>query len=103
MPSATAMPDLGGVVTLGRRTARWPSRLRPQIRVEAPAIATVDTTGAGDAFVGVLAAMLDAGSSATRRPEKRGRRRDACVHPHGAQPALPDRAAIDALVAQLQR
>jgi ribokinase len=59
-------------------------------------IVPIDTTGAGDTFVGVLAAGLDLGA-----PIETALRR-ACVAAglaclaRGAQTAMPDAAAIDA-------
>src|SRR5712675_1411859 len=72
-------------------------------RIEVPAlpIEAVDTTGAGDTFVGGLAAALDLGShlkSALRRASAAAGL--ACLG-CGAQTAMPDRAAIDAAMAQL--
>jgi ribokinase len=72
-------------------------------RLEVPAltITAVDSTGAGDAFVGVLAAALDAGlplAAALRRASVAGGL--ACLAA-GAQSALPDVAAIDRAVATL--
>jgi ribokinase len=95
--AAAVSPRLAVVVTLGSKGAiacgageRW--------SVAAPEVRIVDTTGAGDAFVGVLAAALD----------RRASLRDALVRAvtagtlacsmHGAQPSLPDSAAIDALL-----
>ena len=56
----------------------------------------VDTVGAGDTFVGYLAAGLDAGLSleaAMRRAAKAASL--ACLKP-GAQPAIPYAAEVDA-------
>jgi ribokinase len=88
------------VVTLGGRGAvaagtdgAW--------RVDALPVETVDTTGAGDAFTGVLAASLDRGAplpEALHRASIAGGL--ACRVP-GAQPSLPDRPAIDARLADL--
>jgi ribokinase len=61
----------------------------------------VDTTGAGDAFAGALAASLDAGldlPAALARASVAGAL--ACTK-EGAQPALPMRAEIDAALARL--
>ncbi len=72
-----------------------------QIDIPALAIEPVDTTGAGDTFVGVLAAGLDqqlALLAALRRASAAAGL--ACLA-RGAQSAMPDRAAIDAAVARL--
>jgi ribokinase len=77
--------------------------LRDGRRLEIPVLAidAVDTTGAGDTFVGVLAAGLDqdmALEPALRRASAAAGL--ACIA-HGAQTAMPDAIAIDAAVARL--
>jgi ribokinase len=72
-------------------------------RVAVPAlpIAPIDTTGAGDTFVGVLAAALDQDidlATALRRASAAAGL--ACLA-RGAQSAMPDAAAIDAAAARL--
>jgi len=72
-------------------------------RLDIPAltIEAVDTTGAGDNFVGVLAAELDRGlvlEPALRRASAAAGL--ACLA-HGAQSAMPNAAAIDKAVARL--
>jgi ribokinase len=72
-----------------------------RITVPALAIEPVDTTGAGDTFAGVLAAGLDQClplDLALRRASAAAAL--ACLA-LGAQPAMPDRAAIDAAVSRL--
>jgi ribokinase len=74
---------------------------RDRIQVSAPRIKVIDTTGAGDAFVGAYAAALDAGNDrphALRIATAAGSL--ACTG-HGAQPSLPTRAAIVALLLSL--
>jgi len=69
--------------------------------VPALAVDAVDTTGAGDTFVGVLAAGLDRGlalNAALRRASAAAGL--ACLR-HGAQTAMPDAAAIDAAAQRL--
>jgi len=64
-------------------------------------IVPVDTTGAGDTFVGVLAAAIDRGlplDNALRRASAAAGL--ACLA-RGAQTAMPDAAAIDAAVTRL--
>ena len=70
-------------------------------RVGALPIEPIDTTGAGDAFVGVLASSLDRGlplSKALHRASVAGGL--ACLVP-GAQPSLPTRQAIDEQLVRL--
>lgn len=73
------------------------------LTVPALPITPVDTTGAGDTFVGVLAAALDIGA-----PLEAGLRRAsvaaglACLA-QGAQTAMPNAAAIDGAMARLPR
>jgi ribokinase len=88
------------VVTLGSRGAL---AIGPDggYRVEALAVEAVDTTGAGDAFTGVLAAALDQGISlpdALRRASVAAGL--ACTR-IGAQTSQPTVAAIEAALAQL--
>jgi ribokinase len=52
----------GVVVTLGAAGALVTKRGEPAVSVPAPSVTAVDTTGAGDAFVGTFAVALAAGS-----------------------------------------
>ena len=68
-------------------------------RAASPKIEAVDTTAAGDTFVGAFAAALDAGlpfGTALRRGTVAGSL--ACTR-HGAQPSIPTGAEIDAVMA----
>jgi ribokinase len=85
------------VVTLGANGALAVNE-EQMWRLHAPAVEVVDTTAAGDAFVGALAAALDRGNdlpSALRFGVAAG---SLACSVRGAQSALPDRAAIDALL-----
>jgi ribokinase len=124
-PAALADIDIlvanrGEAATLGADPAALAGRLRQALvvtdgaagstawlaeggRIDTPALAIdpIDTTGAGDTFVGVLAAALDAGV-----PLALGLRRAstaaglACLA-RGAQSAMPDAREIDAALANL--
>ena len=91
----------GLVVTRGAAGAV--ALLRDGTRIEVPALAIepIDTTGAGDTFVGVLAAAVDLGA-----PLETGLRRAsaaaglACLA-RGAQTAMPDSLAITAAIDRL--
>ncbi|WP_376961407.1 ribokinase [Azospirillum sp. A26] len=93
-PSLCAV--LGGTVirTLGGDGVEW-SAVDGSGRQPAPAVAVRDTTGAGDCFVGVLAAELDLG-----RPLAAAIRRAACAASlsctrAGGQASLPAAAETD--------
>lgn len=87
------------VVTLGPDGAR---AVTPEGRISVAAhkVEPVDTVGAGDTFCGYLAAALDAGldlETAMRRAAVAGSL--ACLKP-GAQPAIPLKADVDAVLAE---
>jgi len=98
---------LGGSVirTLGGDGVEWSSVDASAVdgsgRQPAPAVAVRDTTGAGDCFVGVLAAELDRG-----RPLAAAIRRAACAASlsctrAGGQASLPAAAETDAALGSL--
>jgi len=91
----------GLVVTRGAAGAL--AILRDGIRIEVPALAIepVDTTGAGDTFVGVLAAALDLGSTLETALRRASAAAGLACLARGAQTAMPDGAAIDAAVRRL--
>jgi ribokinase len=84
------------IVTLGGDGARAATVGGELTSVAALPVTPVDTTGAGDTFVGYLAAGLDAGldlEAAMRRAAAAGSL--ACLKP-GAQPAIPYATDVDA-------
>ncbi len=93
------------VITLGARGARYVGA-DGQFEVPAPAVAAVDTTGAGDVFAGVLAAHWppNPGASPAARAQRRRALRCACAAGAlatlvpGAGNCAPDAEAIDAAV-----
>ena len=109
VPNQTELTQLGGasalldagvstvVVTLGARGIRVITR-DGSVEVPPYAVRAVDTTGAGDAACGALAASLAAGSdmiTAARRAAAAGA---LAATRHGAVPSLPTFSEIDALV-----
>ncbi|HEV2100954.1 MAG TPA: ribokinase [Stellaceae bacterium] len=71
------------------------------LSVPALPIVPIDTTGAGDTFVGVLAASLDASTSAEIALRRASAAAGLACLARGAQSAMPDPAAIDAAMARL--
>ena len=95
----TALVD-SVVVTLGASGAVWAQRDGGGGQVAGFPVEAVDTTAAGDAFVGALAAALerrDALPDALRRANAAGA---LAVQRHGAQPSLPNAAAIEAFLSE---
>ncbi|MER6826143.1 ribokinase [Streptosporangium sp. NPDC000563] len=87
------------IITLGARGALTASGDGPAVRVEAPTVAVVDTTAAGDTFVGALAA-----ARVERQPVERAVRfataaAGLSVQRAGASTSMPTRAEIDGSLA----
>ena len=91
----------GLVVTRGAAGAL--AILRDGTRMEVPALSIepLDTTGAGDTFVGVLAAALDLGSTLEAALCRASAAAVLACLARGAQPAMPSDAAIAAAVGRL--
>jgi ribokinase len=72
-------------------------------RIETPALAIdpVDTTGAGDTFVGVLAAGLNRRLALPQALRRASAAAGLACLGRGAQSAMPERAAIEAAAARL--
>jgi ribokinase len=86
------------IVTLGPDGARAVTASGDVIEVPAHKVTPVDTVGAGDTFVGYLAAGLEAGlglEAAMKRAAVAASL--ACLKP-GAQPAIPMRDEVEAIV-----
>jgi ribokinase len=94
LAAAAAVHDLTIVVTLGRQGA-LAARGSEVLRVQAPDVRVIDTTGAGDAFAGTLIAALEGHArldDALRRAVAAG---SLACSAAGAQPSFPERAAVD--------
>jgi ribokinase len=94
LAAAAAVHDLTIVVTLGKQGA-LAARGSELLRVQAPDVRVIDTTGAGDAFAGTLIAALEGRArldEALRRAVAAG---SLACSAAGAQPSFPERAAVD--------
>ena len=95
-PEALPVPFL--IVTLGSRGAFWRREGEAPVTVPAFPAEAVDTTGAGDTFLGYSLAGLDAGLE----PEAALRRASAaaalCVSREGAADAIPPAHEVDAFL-----
>jgi ribokinase len=91
----------GLVVTRGAAGASAFLADGSRLDLSALAIDPVDTTGAGDTFVGVLAAALDSGASLETALRRATAAAGLACLARGAQTAMPDAAAIDAAMANL--
>jgi ribokinase len=88
------------VVTLGARGAGYLDASSAQGVAEgvcpAPAVDVVDTTGAGDTFVGYLAAALASGLDIARAVERAVVAGAISVETAGAEPSIPTADQVDA-------
>jgi ribokinase len=98
--AAAAAADIDGLEVVVTRGAAGAISVRghDRIHVPAPSVQVIDTTGAGDAFVGAFAAALDAGEDRPKALSIATAAGSLACTMHGAQPALPTRDAIDALL-----
>jgi ribokinase len=91
---------MGCVVTMGSGGA-YASLPGGEWQVDALPVEPVDTTGAGDAFVGVFAASLDAGLDAADALHRASVAGSLACLTEGAQPSMPSAADIDQRLAGL--
>jgi len=93
--------DIALVVTLGERGVALRPRAQPVVWVPAPPARVVDTTGAGDAFVGAFAVGLGLGWSPDAAATLGCAAGSDSVTRAGTQTSYPDRAAAAALLAHV--
>ncbi|WP_033291422.1 ribokinase [Amycolatopsis jejuensis] len=89
--------DLGpraAVVTLGAKGAVVVESDK-STTVDSPQVQAVDTTGAGDAFAGALAASLAEGAPLVAAAERAVKVAAVSVTRHGAQPSYPTAAELE--------
>lgn len=99
LSAAPGLLDLGprsAVITLGANGAVYAESGTIE-HVSSPEVEVVDTTGAGDAFVGALAAKLAGGSSLKDAVSYAVRAGAAAVTKQGAQGALPTPDIVEAM------
>ncbi len=92
--------DVTAIVTLGA-DGGWAFRPGAAWRFGALPLTAVDTTAAGDAFVGALSAALDAGEDLPAALARASVAGGLACTAQGAQPSLPDKVAIDAALTKL--
>jgi ribokinase len=94
--------DLDVVVTLGSNGALVvPGRGGPVTHIDAPEVAAVDATGAGDCFCGTLAVSLAGGASLEEAARISVAAAALSVTVAGARGLLPGRAEAESLAATL--
>ena len=104
LAAALARRARSAVVTLGGDGAVVASPDLPEpLRLPAPAVEVVDTTGAGDAFVGTLAAELARGAPLPGAAQRGVAAGALAVETAGAVPSLPSRGAVDDRLRQAGR
>ncbi len=95
-PELLALGPRSAVITVGAAGAVF-SDGESTVHVEAPKVDAVDTTGAGDAFVGALAAQLARDATLGEAVAYAARAGAAAVTKEGAQGALPTQETVEAL------
>lgn len=83
------------LVTLGNRGSMLAMRHGEILRVEAPRVAAVDTTAAGDTFCGVLVAALASGATDLEAIQRASAAASLAVEKVGAQDSIPTVAETD--------
>jgi ribokinase len=84
-------------VTLGRRGAVALVDGEP-VAISGRAVETVDTTGAGDCFVGAVAAQLASGKPLRDAFDYANIAASICVQRMGAAPSMPTAAELEAVL-----
>jgi ribokinase len=90
-------PRKNSIVTLGSQGAVYISADGQLTKVSAPKVTAIDTTGAGDAFVGAFAYSLASGSDAVSGMTLGIKVASFSVTRKGAQSSYPDQAEIATL------
>jgi ribokinase len=96
----TELYGLTAIVTLGAEGA-YASSLKGNCNVEAMKLQAIDTTAAGDAFVGVLAVSLDQGLSLPAALHRASVASGLACLREGAQPSLPTTKEIETALQEI--
>ncbi|MFE7790114.1 ribokinase [Streptomyces sp. NPDC057460] len=84
------------VITLGSKGCLYAARGSETVHFPAPEVTAVDTTGAGDTFVGALAVALGEGRAVPEALAWASTAAALCVQKPGASTSMPYRSEIDA-------
>ncbi|MYZ40074.1 MULTISPECIES: PfkB family carbohydrate kinase, partial [unclassified Streptomyces] len=84
------------VITLGAAGSLYAARGAGTVAVPAPRVEAVDTTGAGDTYVGALAVALGEGRPMPEAMHWASAAAALCVQRHGASTSMPYRTEIEA-------
>ncbi|MFD3655875.1 ribokinase [Streptomyces sp. NPDC058620] len=84
------------VITLGAKGCLYAARGSEPLHLPAPGVTAVDTTGAGDTFVGTLAVALGEGRPVPEALVRASSAAALCVQKPGASTSMPYRSEIDA-------
>lgn len=87
------------VVTLGSEGCIYGERGSPPAHLAARNVVAVDTTAAGDTFVGVLAVALSERQSFIQAVDRATTAAGLCVQRSGASSSIPTRDEVDAVIA----
>lgn len=90
----------GVVITLGAQGALVMSADQPVNYLRAPLVKAVDTTAAGDTYIGTLGVCLCEGMDLNEAAWYAGMAATLCVTRPGAQPSIPTRAEVEAFLTQ---
>lgn len=93
-----ALPQTDCIITKGAKGAEWISAGTEPLFVPAFKVVPVDTTGAGDTFIGTLAAGLDLGLERVVAMRRAAAASAIQVTRPGAAPAIPTAAEVDAFL-----
>lgn len=93
-----ALPQIDCIITKGAQGAEWISAASEPLFLPAFKVNPVDTTGAGDTFIGTLAAALDLGLPREAAMRRASATSALQVTRQGAAQAIPTAAEVEAFL-----